>query len=176
MEKIIIGVLLATALAPAYSADEVFYVGANLGQARASGTLSGGASSATDTSFSVLGGYQINKIWAAELQYVDLGRIAYSGSTTTATSTALALSALGMWPIDNNFSVFGKAGLAYSTTTSGRPQDTNRIGIAIGFGGQYNMSNVLGIRAGYDRYEVGKSSDGNDGNYGVISAGLVYKF
>jgi OOP family OmpA-OmpF porin len=176
MKKIMVGTLLSVVLTPAYAVDEVFYAGINLGQARASGTLASGASSATDTAFSVLGGYPINQTWAAELQYVDLGRVAYSGSTNTATATAFVLNALGMWPIDNTFSLFGKGGLAYSTVTSGGPQETNRMGIAIGFGGQYNVSNALGIRAGYDRYQVGKSSDGNNGTYGVMSAGLVYKF
>ena len=78
MKKIATAVLLSTiAVAPAFAADEGFYVGADVGQAS---TNTFDLSKKTDTAFSVLGGYQFMKYLAAEIQYNDFGSITGAGA------------------------------------------------------------------------------------------------
>lgn len=180
MKKILaVAILVAVTSAPAFAGETGFYVGANLGQATASGNLvSGLNTSHSDTSYSVLGGYQINKNFAAEVQYVDMGQL--SQGSATAKTSGVAVSAVGILPINELFSVFGKLGISNTSVKATNPvlnATDGKTAVTFGFGAQYDINSALGIRAGYDRYSVGQASpNGTDGTYAVISAGVVYKF
>jgi long-subunit fatty acid transport protein len=78
------------------------------------------------------------------------------------------------------FSVFGKLGVSNTSveiSNSFVNETAIKTAITYGLGGQYNVNNALGIRAGVDRYSVGQATSwGTDGTYTVVSAGIVYKF
>ena len=80
----------------------------------------------SDTGFGIAGGYQLNDHFAFEFAYVDLGSVSYQLSATVSDGTNEAdadvqlessadgpvVSALGILPIGERFSVFGRVGLS----------------------------------------------------------------
>jgi len=182
MKKSVALAILAAAMAtPAFAADNGLYIGANLGNAAISGANFGGLTKTSDTSMSFLGGYQVNKNLAVEVQYIDFGKI-YAQASHPITTTGTSLSVIGILPVGESFAVLGKFGMAstklkVSCDTCTPPNyRSTRSAAVFGLGGQYNLNQSIGIRVGYEAYAVGNVSDQTDGNYRVVSAGVVYKF
>ena len=83
-------------------------------------------SSNRDTGYRVFGGYQLHKYIALEAAYVELGRFSFrtdvlpAGSLNASTRiSGFELSALGLLPLSEKFSVFARIGaLAGETKTS----------------------------------------------------------
>lgn len=180
-KSFVLAIITAAMAAPAFAADNGFYIGANVGQATVSGTPYSGLEKKSDTSLGLLGGYQVNKNLAVEMQYINFGKT-YAQASHPITTTGLSFSAVGILPVSDSFSVFGKLGFASTTlkvdcnVCTPANYSGTRTAVAYGLGGQYNFNQVLGIRVGYDKYAIGKSADQTDGTYGVASAGVVYKF
>ena len=114
-----------------------WYIGANLGKAEANiddadiTTLlqSTGATSVSineddrDTAFKIFGGYQYSKHMAVEADYFDLGEFGYTATTVPAGTltgqakiNGVSLDLVGMRPLSEKFSVFGRIGLNYAQT------------------------------------------------------------
>ena len=99
------------------------YFGASVGYAQAKngclGFLSGGgrACDDNDLEWGLLAGYQINRYFGAEAAYRDLGKVrAASASSSEFTHAAVwDLTAVGIVPIEERFSAYGKFG-AYLAT------------------------------------------------------------
>lgn len=183
------------------------YGGINVGQSRATiddvritgNLVSNGftVNSLTDDNRSIggklFGGYQFNKNFALEGGVFSLGKFGYQ-ATTTPTGTlngeakvrGLNLDLVGTLPITGNFSVFGRAGLAYAET-----KDTFRgTGMVVvtdpnssvraanwkaGLGLQYAFTSALSVRAEVERYRI-NDAVGNRGDIDMASIGLVYRF
>jgi OmpA-OmpF porin, OOP family len=169
MKKIAIAVLLsAVVAAPAVAAD--MYAGINLGHNKYD--FPAGAAKNTSTALGILGGYTFNENFAVEAAYTSLGKVDVAPGIT-AKAHVISLSGVGSYPFSKEFSLFGKLGVARATGEStGSPSDS-KSGVTFGFGGQYNVSSAVGIRAGFDRYKVGST---NSINADVISVGGVFKF
>jgi len=180
-KSLVLAMIAAVTAAPAFAADSGFYIGANVGKATLSGSPYSDFAKKSDTSLGLLGGYQVNKNLAVEMQYIDFGK-SYAQAAYPIKTTGVSLSAVGILPVSGSFSVFGKLGVASTTlkvdcgACSPANYSVTKTAIAYGLGGQYNFTQALGIRIGYDKYAIGKSSEQTDGTYGVISAGVVYKF
>ena len=180
MKKISIAVLLSTAVisSAAFASDQGFYIGANVGQAKLSTTAQINPATTSTTDYSVLGGYQINKNFAVEAQYISLGNFSDKGISHTA--NGYAATAVGILPFNDQWSAYAKLGYANTTLgNSGNNQtgNTSRNAVTYGAGAQYNVNQQLGVRLGYDNYGVAAGSGGNQTTtIGVISAGVVYKF
>ena len=115
-----------------------------------------------DTAFRILGGYQINRTFAAELGYAML----YDKDNVEV--TAWELVGIGSFPLANRFSVFGKLGFAmWEAEFPGGDDDGTDLTYGIGL--QYDVSRNLGLRAQWQRYDVEADAD-------VLSVGLVYRF
>src|SRR5213592_1816521 len=88
--------------------DTGWYVGASVGQSKAKVADCAGFSSC-DTkaaAFGILGGYQINRNFAAELGYHDFGRVKVTGPANfDIKSNAWELVGVGAYPLANQFSV-----------------------------------------------------------------------
>lgn len=175
MRKIAIAVLLsAFVAAPAGAAD--FYAGVKLG------SVNYGYSNVTNNSqmgFGLLGGYAINENFAVEVEYNSLGGFDFPGSNIKGSS--LGFSGVGSLPLNPQFSLFGKLGMVSSTLKdtaqpgfSGGTFTHNNTGLTVGFGGQFNVSPVVGIRVGYDSYQVGDSVSGTS-SAGMMYVGGVFK-
>lgn len=176
MKKITIAVLLsAFVAAPAFAADQGFYIGANVGQASTSmdnTTLT----KKSDTALTVLAGYQVMKYFAVEAQYNHLGNIGDPGGNNHSV-TGYSLVAVGIYPFNEEWSGFAKLGYA-STSIAITPTDSKKSAATYGIGGQYNINQALGVRVGYDMYSIGGDAPvfNNNAKTGVVSVGVVYKF
>jgi OOP family OmpA-OmpF porin len=193
LKKIALAAAMATAgivASPAMAqsaADRGGYVGGAFGQSSADCEVTAGLScDDKDTSWKVFGGYQINRNFAVELGYANLGELTISGggARVTAESTAWDLVGVGIFPINNQFSVYGKLGLYMATvdvsSNVGGSGDDTTNGVTFGAGVRYNFTRNLGVQAEWQRYgKVEAPSDSaltGDSDLDVMSVGLIYRF
>jgi OmpA-OmpF porin, OOP family len=204
-----LGLAVLTFIAcPFASADDIgWYGGANVGQSSAkiddasivSGLAARGISTNSITNddratgYKIFGGYQFNRNFALEGGYFDLGKFGYRASTTPAGTLSgssrvkgLNLDLVGLLPITDRLSAFGRAGVAYAdvrdsfsgtgatSMTSSNPhkRDAN---YKLGVGLQYAFSDALAMRAEVERYRI-NDAVGNRGDIDLVSVGLIYRF
>lgn len=139
-----------------------WYVGGSLGQADLGPD--------EDTAWKIFGGYDINRNFAVELGYTDLGEV--SEGAATAEANALELTALGKFPVGNQFSVYGLAGIAKVEAEVSGPGGTvsdDSTELTYGIGAQYDMTRNVGLRAQWQRYDTEDEVD-------VLSVGVLWKF
>jgi len=169
-------------------ADTGWYVGITLGQSDFKNIdCSGFSCDKKDTAVRILGGYQINRNFAAELGYHDLGKLTASapGASVEVKANAWELVGIGAWPVANQFSVYGKLGIyrgqarASASLTglgSGSRMEPN-TDLTYGLGVQYDLNRELGIRVEWQRYDkLGGDSIGGSFNVDVLSVGAVWRF
>jgi OOP family OmpA-OmpF porin len=199
---------LAVVGSPYAAADDAgWYVGANVGQSRAkidderisNNIIGAGFSAVTisdddrDVGYKVFAGYQFNKYFALEGGYFDLGKFGYTATTVpagTLTGTiklqGLNLDAVGILPITEKFSAFGRLGANYAeakdsfvgtgavivTNPNPSKRDTN---LKFGLGVQYAFNQSTAMRLEAERYII-NDAVGNRGDIDLISLGLIYRF
>ena len=199
---------LATLISPlAIAQDSGWYAGANVGRSLAtiddpritSGLQAGGlaTSSSSDRDrnhgFKLYGGYQLNKNFAIEGGYFDLGKFGYTATTVPAGTLTgdikvkgLNLDLVGIVPLTEKFSVFGRAGLNYAEAKdtfagTGAVRVTNPnpskkgTNYKVGLGVQYAITEALAVRGEAERYRV-DDAIGNKGHIDLLSVGLIYRF
>ena len=179
MKKIAIAALLSVFVAaPAVAADAAgIYAGVKLGPSDVAGSTLG---------FGVYGGYNIDPSVTSKMTSSDFmskvsfageAEYTYFGSNTnnnfggaTYKASAIGVVVAATYPINPQFSVIAKAGLAsttYDVTCSGCGLSHTTFGLRFGAAGQYNLTQQIGLRAGLDFYPDG---------YSMLSAGAVIKF
>src|SRR5205807_2535470 len=167
--------------------DTGWYLGASVGQSKARHVDCTGFSCDTRAAaFGILGGYQVNRYFAAELGYHDFGRVTFSAPGVSANTKASAaeLVGLGAYPFANPFSVYGKVG-AYRAEAkasasiaglgSGSLKDRN-TDLTIGFGAQCDVTREALVRAEWQRYKNVGGDDTGKSDIDVISIGLIWRF
>lgn len=170
MKKMIAVAMLSAAVAlPAY-ADNNGYAGVKVGSTSVGFN---GLSKSSDTALGVLLGYQYNRNFAVEGEYTDLGRFTTVGGVA-GKSDAWSLSALGILPLDSDFSAYGKLGVSRSSTSTSAVTGINRTAATFGLGGQYDATPMIGIRAGWERYGVGVV--GQSASDDLYMLAVVFKF
>lgn len=198
MNKFIaVAVLTSVISAPALA--EGFYGFADLGKGKiadaCTGLTAGQTCSDSGTAFRFGGGYQLNQNLAIEAGYTNVSEASKftdtssPGVTVSATAkvTAFQLGGVGILPLNEQFSVFAKAGLAHATTdisgtVTGLPgvtypsSSSKNNNFSWGLGAQYNLNNKLAVRAQYE--DLGQLTGNGTGlnKITLISAGLVMKF
>lgn len=172
MKRIIAAFLLCVALAaPAFAADEGFYLGANVGQ---SSTDKYPLSTKTGTAFEVLGGYKFMKYLAAEIQYNHLGSPTIEGGPSF-NLTGYSAAAVGIYPFNEQWSIFARLG--YASTKLGSPIDNSKSDVTWGIGAQFNIDRAWGVRVNYDQYKVETPAPASEkATTSVPTIGVVYKF
>jgi OOP family OmpA-OmpF porin len=199
---------LATLASPFASADvSNWYGGINLGQSRAkiddaritSGLLAGRFAVPSiddddrDTGYKLFGGYRVNRNFAVEGGYFDLGKFGFTANTLPPGTLngsikvkGMNLDLVGILPITERFSAFGRVGANYAHTrdvfsgtgavtvirANASARDTN---IKYGAGIQFAMTENLGVRGEVERYRI-NDAVGNRGDIDLVSVGLVYRF
>jgi OOP family OmpA-OmpF porin len=179
---------LAMAQAKGGTSDLGFYAGASVGQSTADCNVSGGSCDDKDTAYRVFGGYKFHPNIAVEGGYSPLGETtaSFPGANVTAEANAWDLVGVGIWPLGNNFSIFGKVGfynaeLKLGGALSGKKTTTD---LTYGVGGQYDFNRNLGLRLEWQRYSGVKSPDATAGgltfsgetDIDVLSVGALWKF
>lgn len=132
-----------------------------LGVSGVSSTMSNGTSLAGGL------GYSFGDSFAVEGAYFNSGTLTHSATGTNLSSavstdiklTAMQLAAIGNFPINEKFSIFGKLGYSWATTEA-----TIRVGTvtssisdkknSAGYGGGviYKVSDQFSVRAGWEVY------------------------
>jgi OOP family OmpA-OmpF porin len=146
-----------------------------------------------DTGYKIFGGYQLNKNFALEGGYFNLGQFGYRANTVPAGTMngniklqGLNLDLVGMLPITEKFSAFGRVGMNYAeakdsfsgtgavrvSNPNPSKRDTN---YKFGLGVQYAFTEALAMRAEVERYRI-NDAVGNKGDVDLVSLGLVYRF
>jgi OOP family OmpA-OmpF porin len=123
----------------------------------------------SSTAIGVLGGYSFNQNVAAEVAYTNLGSADYYG--TSITGHVFSVAAVGSLPLNKDFSLLGKLGVA-SSTVEVPGYSESKTDLTYGIGAQYNVSKTVGIRLVYDSFKVGSS---NTKDSALISIGAVFK-
>lgn len=158
MKKWLIAAFSATTLALSAGASAQaltgFYAGAEFGNAD--------FGTDDDTAVKILGGFQITPNIAAEAAYSML--YDKGGSEVT----ALEVVGVGSFPLAQQLSVFGKLGFANVDVETPFGSDDG-IELTWGLGLQYDVSQRLGVRAGWQRYETDEEVD-------LLSIGVIYRF
>lgn len=97
LKALVMGIAMATAMPLAMAADSGFYVSASVGRMTATlpqPSLSGANSHDSDSTYTIGGGYRINKYFGAEVGYQNLGTMS-SSWTTAGTATILRHDIVG---------------------------------------------------------------------------------
>lgn len=138
-------------------------------------------------------GYQFNPYVAIEAGYIDMGKADYKASYAggnaegSVKAGGLDLAVLGIYPVTDKFSIFGKLGLieakVQSKLSSG-PQagvivkdTTTQARPLLGIGASYQVLENVDLRADYDHVsDLGSASKGGKADADMVSAGLAYHF
>lgn len=195
--------------AHAQSADQGWYAGVNAGTAHSG--LSGGdvdntfanqgitSSTGTDKHDGIYSfdlGYKFHQNFAVEGSYVDLGRYDFNSNVTApAADTASGnyrvkgwtASAVGILPLQNGFSAYGKLGLVYADTSLNVASNTGATGISgaskwstrplVGLGVSYDFTPQWVGKAEWNHYNnLGNASTGGGTNIDTYTVGVAYKF
>lgn len=142
-----------------------WYIGGNIGQADIK------EANDDDMSYKILGGYQINKHFAAEVAYSNFGKVSQGG--TDFKSTAWEAVGVGILPLgDGRFGVFGKAGFFWGEAKGGGTTDDS-VEFTYGVGVSFDFTPQLSVRGEWQKYtDVGNGASDVD----VLSVGVVYRF
>lgn len=207
--SVTLGMVAFTVIAAPFAMadDSGLYVGGNIGQSRATideeritNALTGAGFTTTgfeddnrDLGYKLFGGYQFNKYFALEAGYFDLGKFDFTSTGVPAGTLSgnikikgVNLDAVGILPITEKFSAFGRVGANYAkvedsfvgggSLTALNPNPTKRdTNYKLGLGLQYAFNDALAMRVEAERYRI-DDAVGNDGDIDLISAGLVFRF
>jgi hypothetical protein len=115
-----------------------------------------------DIGLKIFAGARINPNLAAEVGYSQLFD---KGGTEV---TALEVVAVGSYPLAHNLSLIGKLGFAnMEVDVPGRRED--ELELTYGLGLQFEVTNQLGIRVQWQRYD-------SDTEVDFLSVGAVFRF
>lgn len=203
-----IGSLMSVVAAPTWAQEGgYFYGGVSLGQSRAkidedriTSTLSGVGLTTTsmtrdehDTAYKLFGGYQLNRNFAIEGGYFDLGKFGFSSTTVPAGTLngqirlrGVNVDLVGTLPLTGGLSAIGRVGAQYaqardtfSGTGAVSVQDPNpgkrAANYKFGAGLQYEISPSFLVRAEAERYRI-NDAVGNHGDVNLFSVSLVVPF
>jgi len=190
--------------------DRGTYIGIGVGQSRiqadtgamdAAARRAGFTGSTTsadehDTAWKLYLGHQYHRNFAVEASYTDFGRFSRSTQTTGPAANlggsvrgyAVSLDAVGLAPVTERFTLFGKvglqhwdldaqaaslaAGVATTATTSARGNDWK-----LGLGARYDFNRNIGVRFEWERFvNVGDSATTGRSNIDMLAVGVQYRF
>lgn len=113
-------------------------------------------------------GKQLHENLAIELAYTEMGKFSYDANIAFPPTTEYgevepkcwSLSAVGILPLSNHFSLLGKAGFcrwndrAFAYEVGGPVYPSGSIGtdLTVGFGTKYEINKRLGVRAEWERF------------------------
>jgi OOP family OmpA-OmpF porin len=128
-----------------------------------------------DTGFKIFGGYKFNPNFAVEGLWADLGEVSATGPGGSASMEVdgFGAAAVGVIPLNEKFSIFGKVG-AFMWDASGgggaAGSDDDGTDIMFGAGVGWNFTPKFGLRAEWERFDI----DGDDVDF--LSVGLQFNF
>lgn len=165
------GPALAQSTAPAGH----LYAGATVGQVRWSPACS--TCDNMDSALRVFGGYQVNRILAAEVGYANLGETRGTGVLVKGNSWDASIVA--GWPVAGALSVHGRLG-AYRANLKGGSalagQQHDNYGLTYGLGAQFDATPNLGLRFDWQEYSGAGGSGIPHSDIRLLSLGALWRF
>ena len=156
MKKIVVAALLSVLIAtPAFAGNTgKYYVAGDLGSATYSNIPF-----PSPSVIRIAGGYHFSPVLAVELGYSmfgDSNTTLNSCGFATPSATSFQVAAVGKLPIDREFNLIGKLGLAsnvedYADAT-GFSASYSHSDLLIGFGAEYRVNSKASVRVLYDNY------------------------
>lgn len=203
-----IATLMAVCAAPAAAQEGSYYYGglsvgrsqARIDEERINASLlaaglttTGMSKDERDTAFKLFGGYQINRNFAVEAGYFNLGQFGFTSTTTPAGTLngqirlqGLNLDLVGTLPLTENLSAIGRIGAQAANARdrfsgsgavavlNANPRKTE-VNYKFGAGLQYAFNPSLLMRAEAERYRV-NDAVGNHGGVNLFSVSLIIPF
>jgi OOP family OmpA-OmpF porin len=128
------------------------YVGLSVGQPdwRTDNLAGVSSGSNSGTGFKLYGGYAFNPNFALEAGGVSLGKLRGTGGDVKA--DGLYLDAVGMLPLNPQWSLLGRAGVVNSRVRSSTLGSERGTSGKLGLGVQYNLNANTSIRGEWERY------------------------
>lgn len=181
MKKIAAVVLLSAIAGSAYAGNGGVYAGVTLGSGQPSYTSNVATSKKSDTIFGGQVGYKFTRNLAVEAGFTGVGKVTFVDGTSIK-GDAFYVAAVGTLPVSSSFDLYGKLGVASTKTTvanvAGVVAGATQTGLTYGLGGQYNVSNNVAVRFGWDRYQAAVLNTGLKvtANTNVYTVGAVFSF
>lgn len=184
-KRTLFSVALAAGAAVSAPAFSQIYVGASLGNSDAKGfcdTHLTGNCDKTGSAWRVFAGYGITRNFAAEVAFIDLGKINATDGTTTVRSQSRGGELIGVfsYPVDR-LSLFAKAGGYYAgtkisieTPTGQQRPSEAKGGLTYGLGLQYDFARNFGVRGDWQRYAKVGTEQATTSDVDVFLIGLVW--
>jgi opacity protein-like surface antigen len=176
MNKLLVALLAATAAMSAAQAQTVLtqprgYVGLGVASIDHSYSTPNGLSVTDKDGYNgnlkIFGGYEATQNWGVEVGYTDLNKADFTYNVAGLSGRAKAdgyqyyVAAKGTYPVNDQFSVYGKLGAEHSAR---KIRDTgfydisdSDTGVYASAGVQYNFTPQWAVTAEYERY--GKEKD-----------------
>lgn len=187
-------------------ANSAWYIGGGIGRSQATidqerlvrSLSASGASSVAfssderDTAYKLFLGKQLNRNFALEAGYFDLGKFGFNAVTTPAGNLngnvsfrGVSLDLLGQLPLSERFSLYGRVGANYAKASAHftgnrlfavtNPDPSERkLNPKVGLGIEFKFTEALALRGEVERYRVNDAVR-NRGDVTFASINLVYK-
>lgn len=186
MKHIIASTLIAAAFATPLAAQaENTYIGGSVGRAEQKLDVAGYSIKENTTGYKLVAGAEIAKNFGLEVGYADLreATIAGNGARLSSKPQVLYVAGTATLPVNEQFSVFGKAGIATAHTeisasvrgfgTNGTDNQTTGV---IGVGAAYHLTKNVSFVAEYEYFgKVAKDGDASL-KADLLSVGVRYTF
>jgi OOP family OmpA-OmpF porin len=183
--SIIIAAIAALAAPLAAQADNA-YVGVNVGRAEQKLSVQDVASEKESaTSFKLYGGYDYTKNFGVELGYTDFRKVEKSalGYGISSKPESIYVAATGTLPLNEQFSLFGKLGVAFNHTKvnawePGFSDSTtnNKTNAMIGIGASFALDKKISFVAEYENFGKIAEDGGDSIKADMLSVGVRFKF
>ena len=190
MKKLLVAITVSLISATAIAQDAGWYVGGGFGQSKAKDFcdgLSGGGVTCEDTDVAVkaMGGYQFTRNFAVEFGVTNAGSMEArgAGGRLTVDVGIAEAAAVGILPLGDKFSAFGKFGLYSSavrwelrTTTLNDDERTTNTDFTYGIGLGFAITPKLVLRAEWQRYQDVDAGALGKSDADLMTLGMVYRF
>ena len=152
--------------------EDVFFGGA-FGQSEADSFCGTSADcNDTDTSWKVYGGYNINEMMDVKVAYNSIGDIARGDeSRETAELSALSISAVGKYEINDSVEAIGKLG-ASRWSSENSDNDADGLSLSYGFGAKVSLNETMKLRAEWETISDVETAGGRETDVSTMSLGL----
>jgi len=159
-------------------ADTPLYVGVTVGEAHwRVGCYDTANCDDLSRTIRALGGWQINKYFAAEVGYHNFNKITSPGFFVKGHAWEAVLHVA--WPFSEAFSVYGLAGGYRGATENNAapPQATTNFSGTYGLGAQYELTRNLGVRLEWQSYiQISGAQVSPRSDIDVVSIGALWRF
>jgi|SRR5450830_1896049 len=185
MKKNVLFALIAALAAPLAAHAESFYVGGNVGRAEQKVDVDGLSFKEHKTAYKVYGGYNYTQNFGAEIGYADLREVEKTGNGARIASKPQSLyaAAVGTLPLNDQFALIGKAGVAYNhvKVSASAPgisasASDNHASPYVSVGAAFLLNKNVSFVAEYEYFgKIAKDGDASI-KANLVSVGVRYAF